>query len=66
MDNIEHVYFRNPVHVRTRSTTKPIHAASSDRHQLALKGAWLTITVDGYVTMVPVENITSISLLKGE
>lgn len=62
MKNVKFVYFTNPVQVRTKNTTKPMHVVSNDRFKLEMKQNFLHIEVDGILTIVPVHNISSIQL----
>ena len=61
-DAVKYVYFIAPVQIRMANTIKPQHTVSSDRFELEMKANYLVITKDGFKTLVPTTNISSIML----
>jgi len=62
MDNVRFVYFNSPVQIQDKNALKLRHIVSNDRAELVLDKDFLTVTVDGFVTVIPIHNISSIIL----
>lgn len=54
------VYFNKPIHIRLKNSTKPHHMVNTDRFDIKIEKSIITVTSDGFKTIIPIHNVSSI------
>lgn len=63
-DNIEFAYFKEPITIRTANSSHPYHVVSYERFDIKVVKNWLVVIIDGFTTLIPLNNVKSIVLLQ--